>query len=169
MLISINIISAISIVMGLFIPYFILLHINNTLRKKIESSDYYISIILKQIKNIESTSNENFRGQDKNWELYKDDLDFINKNFGSIKNSLKVGDENFENLNNKLNNLEVLINIKQTLKEILENPIEVKKPTCETKDKLKEELNEPKAKRKYTRKVTKEVAKEAKKNLLTKN
>ena len=40
-----------------------------------------------------------------------------------------------------MNVVEKRINQKQTLKKILENPIEVKKPACETKLKLKEEVN----------------------------
>jgi hypothetical protein len=40
-----------------------------------------------------------------------------------------------------MNVVEKRINQKQTLKEILETPIEVKKPACETRLKLKEEVN----------------------------
>lgn len=152
MLITINILSAMSIVMALFIPYFILLHINNKLRKYSEQTRDTLGRFIQN-------TNENNEGQNENWKNYDNKIDLITK-------ALRLCQQQFENLDQKINNVnedtkngfelhsllhdktiefmesvERIVSQKQTLKEILENPIEVTKPSCETKLKFKEKVN----------------------------
>ena len=166
MLITINILSALSIVMALFIPYFILLHLNNKLRKEVEGAlnrilevKQYSEITRERLIEFMEVSNINFDSQDKNWERYdktiellKEGLSLCNQELKDFDKKLNIHIENTKDafrLHNQLhdktitfmNVVEKRINQKQTLKEILETPIEVKKPACETKVKLKEEVN----------------------------
>ena len=148
MLITINILSAMSIVMGLFIPYFILLHLNNKLRKEVEGAlnrvlevKQYSEITRKKLIEFAESSNHNFEGQDKNWENQKNISKSFRESFLIADRNFKAYDENFENIVNEIENLYELVNQKQNLKKILENPIEVKKEACETKVKLKKEVN----------------------------
>ena len=148
MLITINILSAMSIVMGLFIPYFILLHLNNKLRKEVEGAlnrvlelKVYAKITNERLIEFAESSNHNFDSQDKNWENQKNISKSFRESFLIADRNFKAYDENFENIVNEIENLYELVNQKQNLKKILENPIEVKKPACETKVKLKEEVN----------------------------
>lgn len=166
MLITINILSALSIVMALFIPYFILLHLNNKLRKEVEGAlnrilelKVYSEENREQLIDFAKSSNHNFEGQDKNWENYRETIKLTQEALSLCNQKLKNVDKNLDihientrdafRLHNQLhdktitfmNVVEKRINQKKTLKEILENPIEVKKPACETRLKLKEEVN----------------------------
>jgi hypothetical protein len=166
MLITINILSAMSIVMALFIPYLILLHINNKLRKEVEGAlnrvlelKVYSEENREQLIDFAKSSNHNFEGQDKNWENYRktmklaqETISLFNQELKDFDKKLNIHIENTKDafrLHNQLhdktitfmNVVEKRINQKQTLKEILETPIEVKKTACETKLKLKEEVN----------------------------
>jgi hypothetical protein len=148
MLITINILSALSIVMALFIPYFILLHLNNKLRKEVEGAlnrvlelKVYSEISNERLIEFMEVANINFDSQDKNWEEY-------HKTKKLLKEGLIMSDHNFKKIDkvfvhtlDKIDDLYSKLTQKQTLKEILETPIEVKKPACETKVKLKEEVN----------------------------
>lgn len=148
MSITINILSAMSIVMALFIPYFILLHLNNKLRKEVEGAlnrilelKVYSETTRKRIVEFSEISNINFDSQDKNWEDY-------HKTIKLLKEGLIMSDSNFKKIDKafiqnlyKIDDLYIKLTEKQTLKEILETPIEVKKQACETKVKLKEEVN----------------------------
>jgi hypothetical protein len=180
MLITINILSAMSIVMALFIPYFILLHLNNKLRKEVEGAlnrvlelKVYSQITNERLIEFMEVSNINFDSQDKNWENYDKTINLIqealslcNQKLKDVEKNLNIHIENTRDafrLHNQLhdktitfmNVVEKRINQKTALKEILETPIEVKKPACETKVKLKEEANQPKPKRKYTKRTIK--------------
>jgi hypothetical protein len=140
MLITINILSAMSIVMGLLIPYFILLHLNNKLKKEVEGAlnrvlelKVYSKITNERLIEFMEISNVNFDSQDKNWEDY-------HKTIKSLKEGLIMSDNNFKKIDkvfvhtlDKIDDLYSKLTEKQTLKEILETPIEVKKPACETK------------------------------------
>ena len=131
MLITINILSAMSIVMALFIPYFILLHLNNKLRKEVEGALNRV-LEVKQYSEITNKILDGFIAE-------------TNENLDThIENTIN-GFRQHSQLHDKtitfMNIVEKRINQKQTLKKILENPIEVKKPACETKLKLKEEVN----------------------------
>jgi hypothetical protein len=166
MLITINILSALSIVMALFIPYFILLHINNKLRKEVEGAlnrvlelKVYSEITSERLIEFMEVSNINFDSQDKNWENYhktikllKEALSLCNHQLKDVNKNLDIHIENTRDafrLHNQLhdktitfmNVVEKRINQKTDLKEILETPITVKKQACETKLKLKEEVN----------------------------
>ena len=148
MLITINILSALSIVMALFIPYFILLHLNNKLRKEVEGAlnrvlelKVYSKITNERLIEFMEVSNINFDSQDNNWEGY-------HKTIKLLKEGLIMSDSNFKKIDkvfvqtlDKIDDLYSRVTEKQTLKEILETPIEVKKQACETKLKLKEEVN----------------------------
>jgi hypothetical protein len=149
MLITINILSALAIVMALFIPYFILLHLNNKLRKEVEGAlnrvlelKVYSEGNREQLIDFVKSLNINFEGQDKNWENQKNISKSFTESFLIADRNFKAYDENFENIVNEIEILYELVNKKQTLKKILENPIEVKKPACETKLKLKKEVIE---------------------------
>lgn len=158
MSITINILSAMSIVMALFIPYFILLHLNNKLRKEVEGAlnrilelKVYSETTRKLIVEFSEISNINFDSQDKNWEDYhktikllKEGLSLCNHQLKDVNKNLNIHIENTINgfrqhsqLHDKtitfMNIVEKRINQKQTLKEILETPITVKKQACETK------------------------------------
>ena len=158
MLITINILSAMSIVMALFIPYFILLHLNNKLRKEVEGAlnrvlelKVYSEITTERLIEFMEVANINFDSQDKNWEGYHKTINLIQEALSlcnqKLKNVYKNLDIHIENtrdafrLHNQLHDktvdfmeaIEKRINQKQTLKKILETPIEVKKPACETK------------------------------------
>jgi hypothetical protein len=166
MLITINILSALSIVMALFIPYFILLHLNNKLRKEVEGAlnrvlelKVYSKMIDERLIQFSEISNVNFDSQDKNWENYDKTINLIqealslcNHQLKDVNKNLNIHIENTINgfrqhsqLHDKtitfMNIVEKRINQKQTLKEILETPITVKKEACETKVKLKKEVN----------------------------
>jgi hypothetical protein len=166
MLITINILSALSIVMALFIPYFILLHLNNKLRKEVEGAlnrvlelKVYSKITNERLIEFAKESINNFEVQDKNWEvchkttnLIQEDLSLCNQNLKNFDKKLNIHIENTKDafrLHNQLHDktiefmekIEKIVNQKQTLKEILETPIEVKKTACETRLKLKEEVN----------------------------
>jgi hypothetical protein len=151
MLITINILSAMSIVMALFIPYFILLHLNNKLRKEVEGA---LNRILEVKQYSEQTrealgrfiqnTNENNEGQNDNWKNYDANIDLITKALKLCQQRFDVLDKDTKDafrLHSKLHDktiefmekIEKIVNQKQTLKEILESPIEVTKPTCETK------------------------------------
>lgn len=158
MSITINILSALSIVMGLFIPYFILLHLNNKLRKEVEGAlnrvsevQKYSEITKNHIVKISEISNYNFECQDENWKQYEEKIKLVNNAINLLNQKLKDVEKNLDihidntrdafRLHNQLHDktvdfmeaIEKRINQKQTLKEILENPIEVKKEACETK------------------------------------
>lgn len=140
MLITINILSAMSIVMALFIPYFILLHLNNKLRKEVEGAlnrvmelKVYSKMIDERLIQFIEVSNVNFDSQDKNWENQNNISKSFRESFLIADRNFKAYDENFENIVNEIENLYELVNQKTALKEILETPIEVKKPACETK------------------------------------
>lgn len=158
MLITINILSALSIVMALLIPYFILLHLNNKLRKEVEGAlnrvmelKVYSKITNERLIEFMEVSNINFDSQDKNWENYditikltQEALSLCNQKLKDVEKNLNIHIENTRDafrLQNQLhdktitfmNVVEKRINQKQTLKEILETPITVKKPACETK------------------------------------
>lgn len=148
MLITINILSAMSIVMALLIPYFILLHLNNKLRKEVEGAlnrvlelKVYSKMIYERLIQFMEVSNVNFDSQDKNWENENNISKSFRESFLIADRNFKAYDENFENIVNEIENLYELVNQKTALKEILETPITVKKPACETKLKLKEEVN----------------------------
>lgn len=166
MLITINILSALSIVMALFIPYFILLHLNNKLRKEVEGAlnrvlelKVYSEITTERLIEFMEVANINFDSQDKNWEDYHKTINLIQEAIYLCNNQLKDVNKNLDihidntrdafRLHNQLHDktiefmdlIEKGINQKTALKEILETPIEVKKPACETKVKLKEEVN----------------------------
>jgi hypothetical protein len=148
MLITINILSAMSIVMALFIPYFILLHLNNKLRKEVEGAlnrvlelKVYSQITNERLIECMEVSNINFDSQDKNWERYDKTIELLKEGLIMSNSNFKKIDKAFIQNLYKIDDLYSKINQKQTLKEILENPIEVKKPACETKLKLKEEVN----------------------------
>lgn len=140
MSITINILSAMSIVMGLLIPYFILLHLNNKLKKEVEGAlnrvlelKVYSKITNERLIEFMEISNENFDSQNKNWEDY-------HKTIKSLKEGLIMSDNNFKKIDkvfvhtlDKIDDLYSKLTEKQTLKEILETPITVKKPACETK------------------------------------
>ena len=140
MLITINILSAMSIVMALFIPYFILLHLNNKLRKEVEGAlnrvlelKVYSERTSERLIEFMEVANINFDSQDKNWEDY-------HKTIKLLKEGLIMSDSNFKKIDKafiqnlyKIDDLYSKLTEKQTLKEILETPIEVKKPACETK------------------------------------
>ena len=183
MLITINILSALSIVMALFIPYFILLHLNNKLRKEVEGAlnrvlevKQYSEITRENLDRFSKISNQNNKNQDENWKNCDNNIDLItkalklcqqrfdildkdtkdgfrlqnklhDKNWGDydnniilLKEGLSMSNQNFKKIDkvflhtlDKIDDLYSKINQKQTLKEILENPIEVTKPACETK------------------------------------
>jgi hypothetical protein len=148
MLITINILSALAIVMALFIPYFILLHLNNKLRKEVEGAlnrvlelKVYSQITNERLIEFMEVSNINFDSQDKNWERYDKTIELLKEGLIMSNSNFKKIDKCFVHTLDKINDLYSKINQKQTLKEILETPIEVKKPACETKLKLKEEVN----------------------------
>lgn len=148
MLITINILSAMSIVMALFIPYFILLHINNKLKKEVEGA---LNRILELKESAETTRerlvlhskirDKNSELQDKNWEDYHKTIKLLKEGLIMSDNNFKKIDKVFVHTLDKIDDLYSKLTQKQTLKEILEMPIEVKKPACETKLKLKEEVN----------------------------
>lgn len=175
MLITINILSAMSIVMALFIPYFILLHLNNKLRKEVEGAlnrilelKVYSETTRKRIVEFAEVSNVNFDSQDENWENYHEQINLIQEALSLCNQKLKEVDKNLnihiENtrdafrLHNQLhdktitfmNIVEKEINQKTSLKEILETPIEITKPACETKVNL---MGKVKPKRKYTKRT----------------
>jgi hypothetical protein len=134
--------------MALFIPYFILLHLNNKLRKEVEGAlnrvlelKVYSQMIDERLVEFMEVSNINFDSQDKNWENQKKISKSFTESFLIADQNFKGYYENFENIVNEIEKIEKIVNQKQTLKEILENPIEVKKPACETRLKLKEEVN----------------------------
>jgi hypothetical protein len=151
MLITINILSALSIVMALFIPYFILLHLNNKLRKEVEGALNRVLEVNQFTENLASdffdfkqVSQLNFDSQDKNWNIYRDNVGSFK---GAIRETSRLYDE-IKYLPNKVSEIDRTLNKviqrqlqAKNLKEILENPIEVKKQACETKLKLKEEVN----------------------------
>jgi hypothetical protein len=166
MTITINILSALSIVMAFFMPYFILLHINNKLKKEVEGAlnrilelKVYSEENREKLIDFAKSSNHNFEGQDKNWGNYRETMKLAQETISLFNQELKDFDKklniHIENtkdafrLHNQLHDktidfmekTEKRINQKQTLKKILENPIEVKKPACETRLKLKEEVN----------------------------
>jgi hypothetical protein len=191
MLITINILSAMSIVMALFIPYFILLHLNNKLRKEVEGAlnrilevKQYSEITRENLDRFSKISNQNNKNQDENWKNCDNNIDLItkalklcqqrfdildkdtkdgfrlqnklhdknweryDKTIELLKEGLIMSDSNFKKIDKafiqnlyKIDDLYSKINQKQTLKEILETPIEVKKTACETRLKLKEEVN----------------------------
>jgi hypothetical protein len=166
MTITINILSALSIVMAFFMPYFILLHLNNKLRKEVEGAlnrilelKVYSQITSERLIEFMEVSNINFDSQDKNWERYDKTIELLKEGLSLCSQNLKNVDKNLDihientrdafRLHNQLhdktitfmNVVEKRINQKKTLKEILENPIEVKKTACETRLKLKEEVN----------------------------
>jgi hypothetical protein len=192
MLITINILSALSIVMALFIPYFILLHLNNKLRKEVEGAlnrilevKQYSEITRENLDRFSKISNQNNKNQDENWKNCDNNIDLItkalklcqqrfdildkdtkdgfrlqnklhDKNCGDydnniilLKEGLSMSNQNFKKIDkvflhtlDKIDDLYSKINQKQTLKEILESPIEVIKPACETKVNLMGKVNE---------------------------
>jgi hypothetical protein len=86
----------------------------------------------------------------KNTKLTIDNFGSVNRAFGSVNENLDAHIENTKNgfelhslLHDKtiefMESTERILSQKQTLKEILENPIEVEKPKCETRLKLKQE------------------------------
>ena len=98
MLITINILSALSIVMALFIPYFILLHLNNKLRKEVEGAlnrvlelKVYSEISNERLIEFMEVANINFDSQDKNWEDY-------HKTIKLLKEGLIMSDSNFKKI-----------------------------------------------------------------------
>jgi hypothetical protein len=134
--------------MALFIPYFILLHLNNKLRKEVEGAlnrvlelKVYSQITNERLIECMEVSNINFDSQDKNWERYDKTIELLKEGLIMSNSNFKKIDKAFIQNLYKIDDLYSKINQKQTLKEILENPIEVKKPACETKLKLKEEVN----------------------------
>ena len=148
MLITINILSALSIVMALFIPYFILLHLNNKLKKEVEGAlnrvlelKVYSEISNERLIEFMEVANINFDSQDKNWEDYHKTIKLLKEGLIMSDNNFKKIDKVFVHTLDKIDDLYSKLTQKQTLKEILETPIEVKKPACETKVKLKEEVN----------------------------
>lgn len=148
MLITINILSAMSIVMALFIPYFILLHINNKLRKEVEGAlnrvlelKVYSEITTERLIEFMEVANINFDSQDKNWEDYHKTIKLLKEGLIMSDTNFKKIDKVFVHTLDKIDDLYSKVNQKTALKEILETPIEVKKPACETKVKLKEEVN----------------------------
>jgi hypothetical protein len=89
----------------------------------------------------------------KNTKLTADNFGYVNRVLGSINENLDAHIENTKNgfelhslLHDKtiefMESTERILSKKQTLKEILENPIEVTKPSCETKLKMKEQVNQ---------------------------
>lgn len=148
MLITINILSAMSIVMALFIPYFILLHLNNKLRKEVEGAlnrilelKVYSEENREQLIDFAKSSNHNFKGQDENWKQYGENLNLINEALSLFSENIDDMNENTSIIEEQIADFYIRLSQKQTLKEILENPIEITKPACETKLKLKEEVN----------------------------
>ena len=148
MLITINILSAMSIVMALFIPYFILLHINNKLRKEVEGAlnrvlelKVYSEITTERLIDFMEVANINFDSQDKNWEDYHKTIKLLKEGLIMSDTNFKKIDKVFVHTLDKIDDLYSKVNQKTSLKEILETPIEVTKPACETKVKLKEEVN----------------------------
>jgi hypothetical protein len=148
MSITINILSAMSIVMALFIPYFILLHLNNKLKKEVEGAlnrvlelKVYSEISNERLIEFMEVANINFDSQDKNWEDYHKTIKLLKEGLIMSDNNFKKIDKVFVHTLDKIDDLYSKLTQKQTLKEILETPIEVKKPACETKVKLKEEVN----------------------------
>lgn len=148
MLITINILSAMSIVMALFIPYFILLHLNNKLRKEVEGALNRVLEVKQFTENLASDffdfkqfSQLNFDLQDKNWDIYRDHIGSFKGAIGEISKNIDDMNENTSIIEEQIADFYIRLSQKQTLKEILETPIEVKKQACETKLKLKEEVN----------------------------
>lgn len=148
MLITINILSAMSIVMALFIPYFILLHINNKLRKEVEGALNRVLEVNRFTENLASDffdfkqlSQLNFDSQDKNWDIYKDHISSFKGAIREISKNIDDMNENTSIIEEQIADFYIRLSQKQTLKKILENPIEIKKEACETKVKLKEEVN----------------------------
>ena len=148
MLITINILSAMSIVMALFIPYFILLHINNKLRKEVEGALNRVLEVNRFTENLASDffdfkqiSQLNFDSQDKNWDIYRDHISSFKGAIREISKNIDDMNENTSIIEEQIADFYIRLSQKQTLKKILETPIEVKKPACETKVKLKEQVN----------------------------
>ena len=148
MLITINILSAMSIVMALFIPYFILLHLNNKLKKEVEGALNRVLEVNRFTENLASDffdfkqiSQLNFDSQDKNWDIYRDHISSFKGAIREISKNIDDMNENTSIIEEQIADFYIRLSQKQTLKKILENPIEVKKPACETKLKLKEEVN----------------------------
>ena len=115
MLITINILSAMSIVMALFIPYFILLHLNNKLRKEVESAlnrilelKVYSEENREQLIDFAKSSNHNFEGQDKNWENYHEQLNLIQEALSLCNENFKGMEENFNYIINEIDDLNEL-------------------------------------------------------------
>ena len=148
MLITINILSAMSIVMALFIPYFILLHLNNKLKKEVEGALNRVLEVNRFTENLASDffdfkqiSQLNFDSQDKNWDIYRDHISSFKGAIREISKNIDDMNENTSIIEEQIADFYIRLSQKQTLKKILETPIEVKKPACETKLKLKEEVN----------------------------
>ena len=148
MLITINILSAMSIVMALFIPYFILLHLNNKLKKEVEGALNRVLEVNRFTENLASDffdfkqiSQLNFDSQDKNWDIYRDHISSFKGAIREISKNIDDMNENTSIIEEQIADFYIRLSQKQTLKKILENPIEVKKPACETKVKLKEQVN----------------------------
>jgi hypothetical protein len=106
MLITINILSAMSIVMALLIPYFILLHLNNKLRKEVEGAlnrilevKQYSEITRENLETFAKISNQNNKGQDENWKNCDNNIDLITE-------ALKLCQKQFINLDEKINDIE---------------------------------------------------------------
>ena len=131
MLITINILSAMSIVMALFIPYFILLHLNNKLKKEVEGA---LNRVL-EVKQYSEITNKILDG------FIVETNENLDIHIENTRDAFRLHNQLHDKNITFMNVVEKRINQKQTLKKILENPIEVKKPACETKLKLKEEVN----------------------------
>ena len=131
MLITINILSAMSIVMALFIPYFILLHLNNKLKKEVEGA---LNRVL-EVKQYSEITNKILDG------FIVETNENLDIHIENTRDAFRLHNQLHDKTITFMNVVEKRINQKQTLKKILENPIEVKKPACETKLKLKEEVN----------------------------
>jgi hypothetical protein len=149
MLITINILSAMSIVMALFIPYFILLHLNNKLRKEVEGALNRVLEVKQFTENLASDffdfkqfSQLNFDLQDKNWDIYRDHISSFKGAIREISKNIDDMNENTSIIEEQIADFYIRLSQKQTLKKILENPIEVKKQACETKVDLMGKDNE---------------------------
>lgn len=132
---TMNLINIILLVATLFSPYFILLYLITNLKKKINTLENNVKGVVKDV-------NQNFLGQNKNWELQlKQDTRLLSR----INNLEISSTENNVSLNNLRSLfLEMKKNSfnenKKTLKQILENPIDTTKKSCETKVKIKKEV-----------------------------
>ena len=105
MLITINILSAMSIVMALFIPYFILLHLNNKLRKEVKGAlnrvlelKVYSKITNEILEDFIEKSNENNKGQNDNWKKHEEFVDLVKNAFIETKQNFEDSNKNFHSI-----------------------------------------------------------------------